>query len=216
MTTGDEPMLSQPQPGDDNAPMISSVETRAIADLRGAYLAGNLRALIERMDEAQQFRFRQAMVKLGLWLHDQAVFRRESDPPPSEPFFDVFYDLIEQWSQQPSEAIVERIRALLFPRNTFVCFPVVWHYVLGRLVEPLDHARLYSTAQEVLELGRDWVYDPPLEVTAAEQRAVQQWQLDAAWAILHGNEPALRFASPTTGNEPMLSQHRDNPTADEH
>lgn len=56
MPAGDEPML--PQPSDDNTPMISGRGTKIIADARGAYLAGNLRALTETMTPEQADRYR--------------------------------------------------------------------------------------------------------------------------------------------------------------
>jgi hypothetical protein len=66
MTTGDEPML--PRPTDDNAPMISGRGTKVIADARGAYLAGNLRALVEQMDVPQLMAMRLALIGHAEWL----------------------------------------------------------------------------------------------------------------------------------------------------
>src|SRR5574341_1089452 len=62
--SGDEPCLGGLSA--DLSPMISSVHTRALADLRGAYLAGNLDALLEAMTEPQQRRFQQAVIGQAL------------------------------------------------------------------------------------------------------------------------------------------------------
>jgi hypothetical protein len=65
MTTGDESML--PRDHDDAqgdaSPMISSVQTRAIADARGAYVVGNLKGLITAMSKVQQLRFKEALIQ---------------------------------------------------------------------------------------------------------------------------------------------------------
>jgi hypothetical protein len=99
--SGDEPML--PQPGDDASPMISGRGTKVIADARGAYLAGNLKALVEAMNEDQQLRFRQALVRLGIWKTDQRVLFEAGTPEYG------LRDLIIQWSRQPSDGQVEHI-----------------------------------------------------------------------------------------------------------
>src|SRR5688572_259845 len=70
MTTGDEPMLPN---SSDNSPMISSVLTRVIADARGAYLAGNLKALWDHMNPGQQLRFRQELTRQALYFVDQLI-----------------------------------------------------------------------------------------------------------------------------------------------
>jgi hypothetical protein len=50
VTTGNEPMLPRDH---DDSPMISSVQTRAIADARGAYLVGNLDAVIDSYESSR-------------------------------------------------------------------------------------------------------------------------------------------------------------------
>lgn len=79
MSTDDSPQLGG-LPAD-NAPMISSVETRVYATLRGAYQAGNLDALIQQMTPAQQLRFRQALVAQALPYAEQAL-------PPDSPGYE--------------------------------------------------------------------------------------------------------------------------------
>src|SRR5688572_21975164 len=67
MTTGNEPQLGG-QDRDDSAqgdlsPMISGRGTKIIVSARGAYQAGNLRALIELMDEAQKQRYQRTITE---------------------------------------------------------------------------------------------------------------------------------------------------------
>ena len=66
------PMLSQG--AHDNAPMISGRGTKIIADARGAYLAGNAAALIERLDERQQQAFRLAVIAFA-YAYAERAFR---------------------------------------------------------------------------------------------------------------------------------------------
>jgi hypothetical protein len=71
VTSGDEPRLGGT--GEDDAPMISSVQTRVIADARGAYLAGNFRALIKLLNDDQRRAFGAALVTQALWHVDRLV-----------------------------------------------------------------------------------------------------------------------------------------------
>jgi hypothetical protein len=70
MTSGDEPML--PHSHDDNAPMISGRGTKVIADARGAYLAGNLRALLEHLPDHYFATYIRTLIDFVLWYSDQA------------------------------------------------------------------------------------------------------------------------------------------------
>src|SRR5687768_9152199 len=94
VTTGDEPML--PQPADDNAPMISGRGTKIIADARGAYLAGNLRALISHLNEMQQLRFRQAFVRQAIWAIETANARMQLE------WIDRCIQIAQNWLVSPS------------------------------------------------------------------------------------------------------------------
>src|SRR5574341_1128439 len=69
MTPHYEPQLGgRPRPDTSDAPMISSVETRTIASARGAYVAGNLNGLIDRLNVDQLERFRRAVERQALAL----------------------------------------------------------------------------------------------------------------------------------------------------
>src|SRR5688572_26144222 len=70
--TGDlSPMLHQPAL--DNSPMIGGRSAKIIVDARGAYLAGNLRGLIERMDAADRDRLHVRMVEQAIGQVRRAV-----------------------------------------------------------------------------------------------------------------------------------------------
>src|SRR5687768_15441507 len=71
MTTDNSPQLGGQS--DDLSPMISSVQTRVIADARGAYLAGNFKALIEMLGEEQRRVFRSAITGQAVWYVDRLV-----------------------------------------------------------------------------------------------------------------------------------------------
>lgn len=180
MPSGDEPML--PQPEHDHTPMISGVQTRVYADLRGAYQVGNLRALIERMDEPQALRFRQALMTQLNWTTVRGMLYGERGRIPAE-----FRARIEQWAEQPSEALVERIHALLFPRNLML-LPGLWSHTLLRLLRPHHQHDLYRTAQMALALWSEFTHEPLLGAISGDQLGAQQWQLDAAWAILRNRD----------------------------
>lgn len=186
MSSGDEPMLSQE--GADNAPMISSVQTKVYADLRGAYHVGNLRALLERMDEAQGLHFRQALMRQLVWKMDLASYFGEQS---------AFRDLLQRWSEHPSHALAEQIRAFIFPANHRLT-PLRWGFTVANLIRSIN---LYGAAAAVRELWRDRRYDPPTGAATGDEIAAQQWQLDAAWAILRGRDlPAF----PPQGNQVSL------------
>src|SRR5688572_14201444 len=87
------PMLSQPS--DDNAPMISGRGTKIIADARGAYIAGNLRAIIGQMDDSKQLRFRQVVI-------GQMLAQIRSVYSPTGTILQTIL-VIERWVQQPTD-----------------------------------------------------------------------------------------------------------------
>src|SRR5207247_1391707 len=86
------PMLSQPAEVSaaptpradlghaDLSPMISGRGTQIIVDARGAYLAGNLRALIRLLDAPRQLRFRRALLRQALSYADR-FFTFQPDSP---------------------------------------------------------------------------------------------------------------------------------------
>src|SRR5689334_3959484 len=105
MTTGDEPML--PQPADDNAPMISGRGTKIIADARGAYLAGNLRVLIQMMNESQQLRFRKVLVQQILRQLEQHESIDEGTPAQDA------ISLLHHWLDFPGTSAAETVLSTL-------------------------------------------------------------------------------------------------------
>jgi hypothetical protein len=211
MTTGDEPML--PQPSDDNAPMISGRGTKVIADARGAYLAGNLWALLKRLNEAQQIKFRRAIVNQTIW-YTQDIMRRNS-VELSTAYYRVFEE-ISHWVNTPRiEIAVQIFEALLngglIPTDTpedtsaLALFKVydelaaILLTVYYCIREPkLQIAAIDAESVVIRAFGYwDWTIEPDgshLDVFDADvneqeaRRISRQWQVEAAWAILQGHD----------------------------
>lgn len=192
-TTGLEPSL--PRPADDNAPMISGRGTRIIAGARGAYLAGSLRTLIDALDEDREAHLRMAFLRLGIhlaesWLRYEDgmpelralnAIRRWADHPDSDTPPDAYAILTnplpDEWAAvQPGQISAQGVTLLhLEAVITSPRLSLVHTYPLAALNLRLAQARRSHTESET-----------PIE--KARSRA-KQWQLDAAWALLHGKEP---------------------------
>jgi hypothetical protein len=108
MTTGDEPML--PQPGDDNAPMISGRGTKVIADARGAYLARNTDSLIALMSDDQRQRFHNAVIQQVMLLV-QRHMAEESFTTTFQPYLAE----IESMIRNPTPRHPEHTSSIIFP-----------------------------------------------------------------------------------------------------
>jgi hypothetical protein len=208
MTTGDEPML--PQPSDDNAPMISGRGTKVIADARGAYLAGNLDALIERMDEQQQLRFRQALVQYGLILANSLLAFDEDNNLLTA------IECAQQWLANPihtpPQIVLRRLLELgsITPAGDRHFYP---QYEIAGYTYSTENGAVavaLSIAITLYEVMSDYIakripknaafmtmicHQPSLldldQEKGAWSRAyneimnpIIQWQLDAVWAIL--------------------------------
>jgi hypothetical protein len=171
MTTGDEPML--PRPADDNAPMISGRGTKVIADARGAYLAGNLKALLTQMDELQKQRFQDAIWGMvnGIAQPDAERDGNPNDPHRSE---------IQAW-----------VRSLPSDENNTDLAPEMPESLqkfvnIGRSVlrspDAKDSASIASMMSRLYHGDED-----PRTVRAIQN--IFDWMLEAAWAIIRGHEP---------------------------
>jgi hypothetical protein len=192
MTTGDEPML--PHPADDNAPMISGRGTKIIADARGAYLAGNLHALIEHMDEMKQSSYRQFLqdeaikilnrVLIAVGLNDQiehpflqtlniVVTERSSQQFPE------IYDLLWDWQPLEQVKILGEAIALfisIFETRTLLGVSSDWYFLIGSAANTLHLNQVNDQFLSRFTFGQG-------------EADLRQWQLDAAWSILQGKEP---------------------------
>jgi hypothetical protein len=197
MPWGDEPMLPQPQ--QDDAPMISGRGTKIIADARGAYLAGNLSALIDRMDEEQRERFRVAIivhvgVALRLMLRGLGIVDRSAHP-----VVDYVYAMLDEPTyDNASVALIAVFYPNRFNTPLSEYRPV---QVLGGLVVAYAAAIRSETALGAAHNARSialvasnlfrmkHVEAPYWWANPDSQRAfdtAHRWLVNAAWAILLG------------------------------
>jgi len=93
-------------------PMIRGVIEKAQADMRGAYLAGNLIGLIDLMDEEQQHAFKCWNVQIALRKAKSVLYLYERERPggtlPRRRLA-----LLEQWLNAPEDIEVSHIRRLI-------------------------------------------------------------------------------------------------------
>jgi hypothetical protein len=200
MNTGDEPSL--PQPADDNAPMISGRGTKIIADARGAYLAGNLDALIKRMNEAQRQRYRVTLVNLALhYLEELPPRLRERNEATA------CISAIKTWLDQPTEVNRDAINPTLESAGIIRRFSGQdryftqgsFHWTLGLVssLVILPDLALVSRRTEIAvkvlvqTKGRrkkiaERILSPNLRKL---RKTMKTWFLETAWAILQGKEP---------------------------
>jgi hypothetical protein len=186
MTTGSEPMLPRPS---DNAPMISSVQTRAIADARGAYLAGNLRALADKMDADQQMRFRQALMRQGIAIAE-SLFRYEAGMP-EVPALEVLRDWAEHGTPFEPPDTFDLLGtdpdAIYAAPHTYLSLQAQITLMLPRVVTEPDLVEAAAWALAAIDLRRMSMYRTrgPRDDAMIERLTVaKQWQIDAAWAIV--------------------------------
>src|SRR5688572_13658654 len=112
MTSGDEPQLGGQD--HDNAPMISGRGTKIIVDARGAYLAGNLKALIESMDETKRHLYRLALLSHELWWAEELIGYLRSSNLSSEVMqllmtLERMLPLANEWLSLPTQDNAEAI-----------------------------------------------------------------------------------------------------------
>ena len=194
MTTGDEPML--PQPADDNSPMISGRGTKIIADMRGAYLAGNLAALIQHMDETQQSRFKTAMLKQPIvyaewWARHlpldilarllNAASLRLLDHPSDQNRADV-EQLIQRVRSVDNRILDEAEEYELLGANVTAEFAADFCLAMDEMPDmPLEHKADYLIIIPTNYLAYADIWTNFGKTTRA-------WQIEAAWAILQVHE----------------------------
>lgn len=210
--SGDEPQLGGV--AGDNAPMISGVGARVFATLRGAYLAGNLSALIGAMSEEQGLRFKQAVVRQAL-RYVEPVLRVEAGPHlhAERKAIQAAYEWLETPTldnasaayQTLSESGVMRRRLHTQRGDDYRRSKGYGRYgriewmvmalaacVLNEVavapsfvvVDIVDRCLYFELRPEDEE-----PWDHFVEAAEEAKRAARQWQIEAAWAILHGKEP---------------------------
>jgi hypothetical protein len=183
--SGDEPRLGG-HPAD-NAPMISSVQTRVLAALRGAYLAGNLDALLDAMTEPQQRRYHQAVIEQAL-APAQGVLLSEGEGIERE-----VPGLVARWLGDPEGAGAQDDLAyasgLLLDQTMNPALPMRYQRVLAYFMAHavfLTPAMSGIAARHIIgNVKRLWGV-PAGQTTTQTDEAASRWQIEAAWAILQG------------------------------
>jgi hypothetical protein len=202
MTTDDSPALGGQNT--DNAPMISSVQTRVIADARGAYITGNLDALVQHMSVDQRHQFRRALVEM-------AVFYLEPNPDWDQPYREPVMEAARAFlSAQTPEAIQEALAAARNVHRISGLEPFYdqeyvlddWSLVIAHLLQsflPSPVRELESAAAEAAGLGGD-------EASYYALKSIFRQRItDAAWALLQGREVSLARPVAQTELDSVLS-----------
>lgn len=204
MTTGDggdlSPML--PQPSDDNAPMISGRGTKIIADARGAYLAGNLRALIDQMDDFQRLQFRVSLVQQALSYLEQLCVVEPNSPQ------EYAIQAMRRWLGEPTNENAQQPLSILLEAQVVEPFQAFnggtqqevtvyasqnFHTRQIRIaIVTLTEDDLRLAALAVQRLSTEEARETGLmawETQRREEHIAKRWQIDAAWRILLGTMP---------------------------
>jgi hypothetical protein len=186
MTNDNAPQIGG-QP-DDDVPMISSVETRVIVSARGAYLAGNLKALIARMDETQQAQFHRAIVEQAIW-NVERVLLPENDTQRRA------MQELRLWLTIGDHSHID-IAALILGHNADGGF---LHSAAQSAIEsarchtlPVASNRAQDTARHAADEEIQRAGEPHDGLHRRAGWSARRWQIEAAWAILINQEmPAL-------------------------
>jgi hypothetical protein len=207
MTTGSEPMLPHPT---DDSPMISSVQTRAIADARGAYLAGNLRALHEHMTAEQDQRFSTVILDQAAGVLRLMLTEFNLDAPSGNPPLQALADLMADPRPERTHAVqnsffeAEREPDVLATGDAYpisfaslrsISSVVMPYYLLVRgntvlLAERWLWAIFANAAQRLREGNRpSTTWWAAAGVTPQQINVlVERWLVEAAWAVLTGKQ----------------------------
>jgi hypothetical protein len=171
MTPDNSPSLGGQS--NDLSPMISSVQTRVIADARGAYLAGNLHALIHLMTSDQQQQFQQSMLKhtlstIRLVFESRPRYHRELEWVSGLAY------LVENPNTLDFEAIRDEINMEVQGRGSH-SLTTLLNFIAALRPDPV---------QAIVQRCRiALIYLGVCHIDQAKDR-VDKWQVEAAWAIL--------------------------------
>jgi hypothetical protein len=188
MTTDDSPALGGRS--DDNAPMISSVQTRVIADARGAYLAEDGSALFDHMSPAQMLRFKQEMIRLAY----DAVLPIFTIVPESEREYPQLLDavnMVRDWINQPDDDLIQsltnlRDESFFLPRGN-LAETSAFRLIVAICEPPLDFLSLQGGMTEVVTMAQSCSHVEYRSSHFLEiRRRLRKWSLDLAWAIFQG------------------------------
>jgi hypothetical protein len=181
VTTGDEPMISQP--GD---------------DARSAYLTGNLGGIIYYLNRDQRLRFQKTLIQAGLLL----AARIANNVPTHRgvPLYRNIVREIDRWLLQPNPQHASPALQLINDSGMIPDhgYDVLWDdfdAILASLAALIDYGErideLTAIADEVLEITeRSFGIAAWDNVDFSSQRSIlRQWFLDVAWTILQNSEP---------------------------
>jgi hypothetical protein len=177
MSTGDEPALGGQS--DDNVPMISSVQTRAIADARGAYTVGNLHALFNQMSGEQRDIFEHAVIRHAWELRARADGGeiRIRNPEARD-----MASYVERWLDQPSvvrsQDVIERAISELDRFSEWD--GIIFDFVQAIIGETWHASRFAVALACVIHNFGSLAHRSQVE------KIVTQWHLDIAWALIQG------------------------------
>jgi hypothetical protein len=193
--SGDEPALGGQS--DDLSPMISSMGTKIIADARGAYLAGNLRALVDSMSHEQQLTFRHSIVREAALVVRELIERWSGESKPIPESVQQDLDIALRWVAAPGagsleavavraqdirpgrlyltnpETIVQRLLVTIVQHEAIAAQEVTRVFYTGRTIED------YSSVDRRRGNARNEV----------QRVLLNRWFLDNAWAIRQGKGP---------------------------
>ena len=191
MPTGDEPQLGGQDFDNaqgDYSPMISGRGTQIIVSARGAYVAGNLRALIDAMNQQQHRQFHQAVIAQALWYLERIVNSENAA------LLSVLEE-IKRWLQDHDPAHLTNARTDLaagqvnageLVRVEEIAYSIIecaadFHsaYAAAEFAELAAHTRVIAEMRGG-HLNLQQERRPIKEAIWLAQR----WQIEAAWALL--------------------------------
>jgi hypothetical protein len=189
MTSDNAPALggqSNDGSSGDASPMISSVQTRVIADARGAYLARNLDALIKHLSPTQQITFKQAVVRQCVHLLEQRL-------PADEPNDQGQYEGVRfgrQWLANPDSVDIQAGMTMAVAEA--IDGGVRYHDYHEIFLQPIyvicSTDLLYAAREAVRTASVTAFWEPRGADVYQSAEAAYRWQIEAAWAILR-NQP---------------------------
>lgn len=202
MTTGDEPQLggqALDNAHGDNSPMISGRGTRIIVSARGAYVAGNLRALIEMMNDEQRWLFRLALLRqlLAAGRENLTLVRSWRSNPAYRleacAILERACGIANEWLLHPSLANSQPLYEPLISDgsiDTVASTSLTKDGIDGNLFELLlsilycmGHVSLFVEPSRTLADIALW------DNYAIAKTIQQRWRVEAAWQILNRREP---------------------------
>jgi hypothetical protein len=174
----------------DDSPMISSVQTRVIADARGAYLAGNLDALIKHLSPAQQVTFKQEVVRQCVHLLEQRLPGDETNDQGQ--YAGVRFG--RQWLANPDSVDIQA--AMTMAVAEAIDGGVRYHDYHEIFLQPIyiigSTDLLYAAREAVRTASVTAFWQPNGKDVYQSAEAALHWQVEAAWAILrHQPVPPL-------------------------